>query len=299
VKYAWIYQNQASWPIRVMCKVLGVSTSGYFAYFQRQNDAKLGKLIGKRLNTTVLLARIREVHTRVKGEYGWPRMWKALKAQSLAVGKERVRKLMQQNGLYAKAKRRFVVTTDSKHTLPTAPNLLERCFTPEGQDQIWAGDITYIDTAEGWLYLAVVIDLFSRRVVGWAMSHRMKSELVCDALRMALFRRRPKPGLIFHSDQGSQYCSKLFEDLRNQHGVVASMSRKGDCWDNAPTESLWGRLKVGRLYKHAFETRREAMDEVIDWLNFYNSERLHSTLGYISPMQFEAKWLAAQQPKAA
>jgi transposase InsO family protein len=157
----------------------------------------------------------------------------------------------------------------------------------------------YIPTDEGWLYLAAVIDLHSRHVVGWSMAPHMQTSLVTDALRMAWFRRHPEPGLIFHSDRGSQYCSHEFQAVLTGYGMRSSMSRKGNCWDNAPTESLWGSLKVGRLHGMRFETRRQAMDEVIDWLTFYNHRRLHSTLGYISPMQFEKNWFAAQLKKAA
>ena len=166
-------------------------------------------------------------------------------------------------------------------------------------NQVWTGDITYIATDEGWLYLAAVIDLFSRQVVGWSMQAHMQSSLVTDALKMAWFRRHPAPGLIFHSDRGSQYCGHEFQNTLTGYKMRSSMSRKGNCWDNAPTESLWGRLKVGRLYGQTFSTRREAMDEVIDWLTFYNHSRLHSTLGYVSPMKFEERWSAAQQLKAA
>ena len=166
-------------------------------------------------------------------------------------------------------------------------------------DSVWTSDITYIATGEGWLYLAAVVDLFSRQVVGWSMQPHMQASLVTDALRMAWFRRQPAPGLVFHSDRGSQYCGNEFQDALEGYGMKSSMSRKGNCWDNAPTESLWGRLKVGRLYGKTFATQRDAMDEIIDWLTFYNHRRLHSTLGYVSPMQFEKIWRAAQQDKAA
>ena len=179
---------------------------------------------------------------------------------------------MQAHGIKARGKRKFVVTTDSKHDLPVAPNLLARNFNPKAPDLVWIGDITYIATDEGWLYLAAVLDLF---------------------------RRHPEPGLIFHSDRGSQYCSGKFQDALSSYGMCSSMSRKGHCWDNAPTESLWGSLKVGRLYGRRFATQREAMDEVIDWLTFYNHCRLHSTLGYINPMKFEENWRAGQVKKAA
>ena len=206
---------------------------------------------------------------------------------------------MQTHGIKARGKRKFVVTTDSKHALPIAPNLLNREFTVDTPDSVWTSDITYITTGEGWLYLAAVVDLFSRQVVGWSMQPHMQASLVTDALRMAWFRRQPAPGLVFHSDRGSQYCGNEFQDALKGYGMKSSMSRKGNCWDNAPTESLWGRLKVGRLYGKTFATQRDAMDEIIDWLTFYNHRRLHSTLGYVSPMQFEKIWRAAQQDKAA
>ena len=206
---------------------------------------------------------------------------------------------MNQHGIKARGKRKFIVTTDSKHNLPIAPNLLNRNFQPDAPDCVWTSDITYIQTDAGWLYLAVVLDLYSRQVVGWSMQPHMQTSLVSDALRMAWFRRRPESGLIFHSDRGSQYCSHAFQDALTAYGMQSSMSRKGNCWDNAPTESLWGSLKVGRLYGMRFETQRQAMDEVIDWLMYYNHSRLHSTLGYISPMQFEKNWFAAQLKKAA
>lgn len=222
-------------------------------------------------------------------------MWKELLARGIRVGKLRVQKLMQRHGIKARGKRKFVVTTDSKHDLPIAPNLLERNFTAQQPNQVWTTDITYIATDEGWLYLVVMLDLYSRQVVGWSMREHMQASLVVDALRMAYFRRRPEPGLIVHSDRGSQYCGHDFQNALKGYEMHSSMSRKGDCWDNAPTESLWGHLKVARLHGRRFATRRQAMDEVIDWLGFYNSTRLHQTLGYVSPMAFEQRWFAVQQ----
>lgn len=284
-----------------MCEVLSVSTSGYFMHVKRRNASKPSKPHSGRVSNDALLAHIKAIHAQVKGEYGWPRMWKELLARGIRVGKDRVQTTMQRHGIKAKGKRKrkYVVTTDSKHKLPIAPNLLNRDFTAQAPNQVWTSDITYIETGEGWLYLTVVIDLFSRQVVGWSMQDHMRTSLVADALRMAWFRRRPEPGLIFHSDRGSQYCAHEFVDVLKSYGMKSSMSRKGDCWDNAPTESFWGRLKVGRLDGQCFETRRQAKDEVISWLTFYNSGRLHSTLNYVSPMTFEAKWYAAAMKKAA
>ncbi|MPW23707.1 MULTISPECIES: IS3 family transposase [Paraburkholderia] len=296
VKYAFIERNRRHWPISVLCEVLDVSPSGYHQRRQRTAQDKPGR---SRVSDDALLAHIKAIHSQVKGEYGWPRMWKELLARGVRVGKERVRKLMAQHGIRARHKRKYIATTNSNHGLPVAPNLLERNFTATAPNQVWTSDITYVATAEGWLYLAVIIDLFSRQVVGWSMQPHMKAELVTDALRMAWFRRHPEADVIVHSDRGSQYCSGLFQDTLKAYGMRSSMSRRGDCWDNAPTESLWGSLKVARLHGRHFPTKRAAMDEVVDWLNFYNAHRLHSTLNYVSPMTFEKNWFAAQQGAAA
>ena len=294
MKYAWIERHRLRWPVAVMCPVLGVSLSGYY-----QQRIRLPAPDSPRLPDEVVLVHIRAAQSESKGEYGWPRVWRHLRNHRLCVGKERVRRLMQQHGIRARGKRKFIATTDSRHDLPIAENLLDRQFSPAAPDQVWTSDITYIATDEGWLYLAAVIDLYSRQVVGWSMQSHMKAELISDALRMAWLRRHPAAGLIFHSDRGSQYCSHDFQLMLTGYGMRSSMSRKGNCWDNAPTESLWGSLKVGRLYSRRFDTRRAAMDEIIDWLTFYNHRRQHSTLGYISPMQYEQNWLTAQQARAA
>lgn len=204
---------------------------------------------------------------------------------------------MRQHGIRARGKKRFRVTTDSRHDLPIAPNLLNRQFTVAAPDKVWVGDITYIPTDEGGLFLAVVIDLFSRQVVGWSMRADMTRDIVIDALRMAWFKRHPgkDAGLICHSDRGSQCASKDFRDMLTEYGITASMSRRGNCWDNACSE---GSLKVERLHGQRFVTRRQAMDETIAWLLWYNRSRLHSTLNYVSPMQFEQHW-QTQQPKQA
>ena len=205
MKYAWIASNKKHWPVSLACEMLGVSTSGYFENMRRKGSGKPSKPgANKRISNEALLAHIRAIHAEVKQEYGWPKMWKELVARGIRVGKERVRRTMQENGIKARGKRKFVVTTDSKHNLPIAANLLQRNFTASAPNQVWTGDITYIATDEGWLYLAVVLDLFSRQVVGWSMQAHMQSSLVTDALRMAWFRRAPEAGVIFHSDRGSQ-----------------------------------------------------------------------------------------------
>ena len=206
---------------------------------------------------------------------------------------------MKKNGLQARGRRRFKVTTDSAHGLPVSPNLLERKFDVQEPNRVWTGDVTYVWTGEGWLYLAVVLDLFSRQIVGFSMGETMTRQLVIDALRMARFRRKPAPGLIFHSDRGSQYASGDFQLQLAAFAMRGSMSRKGDCWDNAVTETLFGSLKVERLHDMRFDTRRAAKDEIMDWMQFYNARRLHSTLGYLSPMAYEEKRLGEEKKIAA
>lgn len=285
LKYAWIERHRTQWPVSLSCEVLGVSPSGYHEHRRRSS-----KPHARRISNDAFLVHIRAVHAESRGEYGWPRVWKQLLAQGIRVGKQRVRKLMKQHGIRARGKRKFKATTDSNHALPVAPNLLARDFSPAKPNTAWTSDITCIATDEGWLYLVVILDLFNRQVVGWSMKPHMRSELVVNALRMAWFRRRPASGLILHSDRGSQYCGKEFSRAIKAYGMKASMSRK---------DSLWRSLKVGRLHGMKFATRRAAMDETVDWLTFYNHRRLHSTLGHVSPMQYERKWLADQRRQAA
>jgi putative transposase len=256
----------------------------------------------RHLSDEALLVYISAAYAENRGAYGWPRIWRQLRAQGIRVGKQRVQRLMQQHGIRARGKRRFrVTTTDSRHDLPIAPNLLNRNFTVAAPNQAWVGDLTYIATEEGWLFLAVVIDLFSRRVVGWSMQPDMRRDLVIDALEMAWFQRRPdrEAELIFHSDRGSQYASDDFRKVLKQCGITPSMSRKGNCWDNACSETLFGSLKVERLHGQRFETIRQAKDETIAWLLWYNQTRMHSTLHYASPMQFEKDWMDATMKIAA
>jgi transposase InsO family protein len=280
------------WPISVQCRVLQISIAGYHEHFVR----KASGAQRRHLSDDALLVHIKAIHAETGGCYGWPRIWKELLARGIRVGKDRVQKLMQRHGIRARGKRRFKITTDSSHDLPISPNLLDRQFNVDEPDKVWAGDITYIATNEGWLFLAVVIDLFSRQVVGWSLGQDMRCELVIDALRMAWFRRHPdaQAGLIFHSDRGSQYASDDFRRVLKGYGITSSMSRKGNCWDNACSESLFGSLKVERLHGQRFETRRQAKDETLAWLLWYNHARLHSTLAYVSPIQFEQNWFANQ-----
>jgi len=299
MKYAFIQRNKLVWPISVQCRVLVVSVSGYHEHLSR------GVQIAQRrhLSDEALLVHISAVYAENRGAYGWPRIWRELGDRGIRVGKQRVQRLMQKHGIQARGKRRFrVLTSDSKHGLPIAPNVLDRNFNVAAPNQVWVGDLTYIPTAEGWLFLAVVIDLFSRKVVGWSMRSDMQRELVLDALDMAWFGRNPgrQTGLIFHSDRGSQYASDEFRQLLESNGMVPSMSRKGNCWDNACSETLFASLKVERLHGERFETIRQAKDETIAWLLWYNRTRMHSTLNYVSPMQFERDyWTEAAANSAA
>ena len=245
-----------AWPVSLMCEVLEVSTSGYFNW-KRGQDAP-GHGPSRFQSDEALLAHMRAIHAEIKGEYGWPRMHKELLARGIRVGKERVRVLMQRHGIKARTKRKFVVTTDSKHHLPVAPDLVQRRFNSEAPNLLWSGDITYIPTDEGWLYLAAVLDLHSRQVVGWSMQPHMQTSLVKDALLMACWRRRPAKGLIFHSDRGSQYCSHDFQITMERLGSDPSMSRKCFCRDTATTESFWGHLKVACVLGQRFATREQA-----------------------------------------
>jgi putative transposase len=286
MRYAFILRNKLVWPISVQCRVLAVSVSGY-----HQHQARRRKIAKRRhLSDEALLVHIRAVYAENRGAYGWPRIWRA---DGVRVGKRRVQRLMQQNALRARGKRRFrIATTDSGHNLPVAANVLDRNFTTSEPNQAWVGDFTYIATEEGWLFLSVVIDLFSRKVIGWSMRPDMQCDLVVDALEMAwMGRSRNKTSrLIFHSDRGSQYASYEFSKLLQGHGITPSMSRKGNCWDNACSETLFGSLKVERLHGQRFETIREAKDATLNWLLWYNQTRMHSTLDYVSPMQFEKDW---------
>jgi transposase InsO family protein len=288
VKFAFIDKHQHHWPVRVLCKVLAVSFTGYHQHHLRRE-----KLSSRRhMTDDALLVHIRALHAEHRGAYGWPRMWRELRRRGVRAGKERVRLLMQRHGIQARGKRRFrIATTDSNHKLPIAPNLLDRNFAVEKPNTTWTGDVTYIATEEGWLYLAVVIDLFSRRIVGWSMKTTIDRSLVIDALEMACLLRRPEAGkAIFHSDRGSQYASEDFREIMKMYGLIASMSRRANCWDNAVTETLFGSLKVERLHGEKFITVRAAKDEVIRWILWYNQKRMHSTIGYQSPVEFEQAW---------
>jgi transposase InsO family protein len=288
VKYAWI-DAQRDFDLSQMCTVLDVSVSGYRAW------KRGGKPDRKRLTDVQLLALIRAIHAELKGAYGSPRMVRELRARGFSAGKERVERLMREHGIRARRKRRYQATTDSRHTMPVAPNLLARNFSPVVPDQVWTSDITYLWTDEGWLYLTIVLDLFNREVVGWSLKPRMTADIVLDALTMAWFRRKPAPGVLFHSDRGSQYASGAFQDKLAQYGMTCSMSRKGNCWDNAPSESWFNSFKNERAHWMHYATHAEATADVFEYIEvFYNRKRRHSTLSYQSPTEFLENWISAQ-----
>jgi len=259
-----------------------VSRSGFYRYMKTFNKPDLNA-------DPDLLADVKAVFEASGETYGSRRMAKALRALGHPVGRYQARSLMRKLGLRVLPTRRFKITTDSKHSLPVAPNILARKFDVTGQDEAWVGDITYLWTQSGWLYLAVIIDLYSRKVVGWALDRRMTVNLVKDALTMAVWRRRPPPGLIHHTDRGSQYASHDYQRELKRYGMVCSMSRKGNCWDNAVAERFFRSLKTERTNHRVYQTREEAKQDVIDYIEmFYNSQRLHSYLGYVSPNEFES-----------
>jgi putative transposase len=269
VSYAFIRERVADFPIQVMCEVLGVSRSGYYAWASRPESARVAE-------DRVVAAEIRAAHAASRGRYGSPRVHAELRAHGRRVGRKRVARLMRGMGLSARRKRRFRCTTDSAHAFPVAPNLLGRDFTAAAPDRVWLADLTYIHTREGWLYLAVVLDLFSRRVVGWAMADHLGHELALAALDMAIARQRPAPGLIHHSDRGVQFAAHEYRKRLQQHGMLCSMSRKGDCWDNAPMESFYATLKGELVEQRDYLTRDEARADVFQFLEgWYNRRRLH------------------------
>ena len=258
-----------------------VSRSGFYDYRKRHNCP------AEDPSQASLKARIRSIFNEHRGNYGSRRILKQLQYEGHQLGRYKVRSLMRKLGLKAKCPRRYKVTTDSRHSFPIAANLLDRNFDVSAPNTVWTADITYVWTLEGWSYLAVVMELYSRQIVGWAIDKRMKKQLTIDALAMAYWRRKPLKGLLHHSDRGSQYACDEYQKLLNQYGMVASMSRKGDCWDNAPTERFFRSLKSERLVSCRFATRRSAQIEVLDYITYYNFARLHSTLGYQSPMEYE------------
>ena len=276
-------QHSSHFPVDLMCDVLAVSRSGYYAWRQRPISAQATR-------REQLLERIGQVHQESRQRYGSPRVHAELRAQGTSCCQNTVARLMRLRGIRSKMRRRFVVrTTDSRHGHPIAVNRLNRQFQQPAANQAWAADITYIPTAEGWLYLAAVIDLYSRKVVGWATADHLRAELPATALRMALLQRKPPKDLLHHSDRGVQYACDDYQQLLAKHGVVASMSRRGNCYDNAVMESFFGTLKTELTHHETFTTRKEATQTLFEYIEvFYNRKRRHSTLGYRSPAEYEA-----------
>lgn len=283
MRYAWITSQEGTFSIKAMCRVLKVRRNGYYAWKRRKPGDREAQ--AKRLDET-----LRQRFEAHQGRYGSPRLTAELKAEGWRVGRPRVAKRMRALGLKARAAKKYKATTQSKHHLPVAPNRLEQDFTAHAPNQKWVSDITYLWTGAGWLYLAVVLDLYSRAVVGWSMSERITRDLVIQALTLAVGRRRPTAGLIVHSDRGSQYASNDYQQLLAQHGFLCSMSRKGDCYDNAAMESFFHSLKVEQIQGTRYATREDAKADVFEYIETcYNRQRRHSTLNYLSPSDFEAR----------
>lgn len=294
MKYACITRHRGEYPLRLMCRVLAVGHAGYYAWRRRSPSAHA-------IADERLLLNVRIAYRASDGTYGAPRVHRELRDDGIRVGKKRVARLMQQEGLVGCGPCRLGVhTTDSNHAHPIAPNLLARQFglyTEHGvraMNHVWVSDITYVPTRAGWLYLAVVLDLASRRVVGWAMRETLEAELALSALHMALAARRPSPGLIHHSDRGVQYACGAYRELLSAHGIQASMSRRGDCWDNAVAESFFATLEVELIARNDWHTPNEARHRIFRYIEtWYNPKRRHSTLGYVSPAQYETQLRAA------
>ncbi len=283
MRFDFIAAKKAVYPVEVLCDVLEVSRSGYYAWCKRPAPPRVA-------NDAQLAAEIAGVHQRSRRTYGSPRVHADLRAKGLRVSRKRVERIMRENGIAARRKRPFRRTTDSNHHDPIAPNLLNRDFEPKAPNTVWATDVTYIPTLEGWLYLAVILELFSRRVVGWAASPNNDRELALKALHQAVAARRPPRGLIHHSDRGSPYASDDYRNALTLYGMKQSMSRKADCWDNACAESFFGTLKAELVDGERYPTRAIAMASIGDYLeNFYNPARRHSFLGLVSPMEFELR----------
>lgn len=282
MKYRAITEHVRRFPIRLMCRALAVSAAGYYAWTAR--PASTRTVANRRLVND-----IRVLHAQSRRTYGSPRITHDLRESGQRVSENRVARLMREHGLRAKTVKKWKATTDSGHPLPVAANTLDRQFTVTAPNRVWAGDISYVRTDEGWLYLAVVLDLYSRAVIGWAMGSRLTADLAEAALTMALWRRKPRPGLLHHSDRGVQYASGDYQALLAGADITCSMSRKGNCWDNACVESFFGTLKKELVHHRRYLTREEAKQDIFEWIEvFYNRQRRHSTLGYRSPAEFEA-----------
>jgi transposase InsO family protein len=283
VKFAFVKEHRRLWPVWVICRVLQVARSGFYAWLKRKPSRR-------QLSQQKLIEKIKIVHQENRELYGSPRVHRALLIDGEHVSRNTVAKLMRQAKIRAKSRRGFVPrTTDSTHQQPVADNLLDRDFTAAAPNQKWLADITYVPTDEGWLFLAAVLDCFSRKIVGWAMSDGMPTDLVAEALKMALLHRQPGEDLIHHSDRGVQYASDDYQKLLIDNRITVSMSGRGDCYDNAMMESFWATLKTELIYQQTYATREQARQSIFEYIEvFYNRKRLHSSLGYVSPESFEA-----------
>ena len=281
MRLEWIKQHDSEFPTAVMCKVLDVSDSGYYGHLNHKPSAAQQR----RQSITQAAARYYFESQRI---YGYRKIYEDLHQANIECCRETVRRIMRQIGLYSRVKRRFMHTTDSNHTMAVAENLLARNFTAAAINTKWAADITYVPTDDGWLYFAAVMDLYSRRIIGWSMSERIDSRLVTDALKMAIEQRRPQAGLIHHSDRGVQYACEDFQDLLKSNGIICSMSRRGDCWDNACMESFFGSFKTEWMAGKRYKDFEEAKKDIFKYVElFYNRRRRHASLGYVSPAEYE------------
>ena len=283
MKFRGIEAYRRWYGVREMCRWLGVSRSGYYAWTRRGMSRRAQE-------NQLLLGEIRRIHQESRRCYGSPRIVAELRARGMGVSAKRVERLMRGNGLRARHRRKYKHTTDSRHPFPIASNVLGRRFTAEAANRMWVADITYISTGDGWLYLSAIMDLYSRRIVGWATSERITRSLVIGALRMALLDREPKPGLLHHSDQGSQYASIDYQMMLKRNGIRCSMNRAGDCYDNAAMESFFSSMKREWVQGKNYQTREEARRDLFEYIEiFYNRKRRHSTLGQVSPVEFEGR----------